>query len=314
MDERADVLISVATMNSRERLRVCLESIPGACKRVRWAVIVIDNCSTDGTAQMVMDEFPEVALIVNDRPLGFGSNHNQVLRPLRNDSEGADYVCVLNDDTLLIEGAVDELIACANEDPTLGAVGPLVLRPDGQREPTAHSNSSQLAVIVGTLIGRSAARESPERPDWMNGCCLVLPRRVLADVGVFDEQFFMFSEDVDLTTRVRLSGYRLSVCQKSVIVHYGSGTVSQAPLSDRMKLQMARSYYLYLVKHRGRAIAEAVCAALRAARAVRAIAKIVDGTMRRDPGRLQSGQAEWRLSRYSPRRPVFPAQEGAART
>src|SRR3954453_7532849 len=97
MSER--VLISIATMNSRERLRECLASLPDACGSLSWTATVVDNCSTDGTEEMVERDFAHVTLIKNAAPRGFGANHNQVLQTLLTHEDQASHVLVLNGDT-----------------------------------------------------------------------------------------------------------------------------------------------------------------------------------------------------------------------
>jgi len=128
---------------------------------------------------------------------------------------------------------------------------------------------------------------------------------------VFDERFYMFSEDVDLTIRVRRAGYSLAVCKSSHIRHYGHGTVNRGFLANRMQMQMARSYYLYLEKHRGRAAAEVVSRLLRLAHAARGAAALAEGHLRRDRARRASGRARLSLAAYSPSQPVFADREPA---
>jgi hypothetical protein len=304
------VFVSIATMNSRERLRACLSSLASACEGLEWSATVVDNCTHDGTREMLQEHFPSVDVIVNRTIRGFGANHNEVLGAVLARAGDTDHVLILNDDTYLYPRSVTELVRCATEDVATGVVSPLVVSPRGEIEPTGFKNTSQRAFVFASFVGWPRVdRPVAEYPDWLNGCCLLIPVMIIRRVGLFDERFYMFSEDVDLTTRVREAGYTLRICNSSRIMHYGHGTVSQSSLSMQMQRQMYRSYYLYLRKHRGRYTAGIVSCALRIAHATRGSAMIVVGRAARDEARRAEGKTKLLLARYSPREPVFAGGE-----
>lgn len=303
------VLVSIATMNSRERLRDCLASLPRAAGKERIETMVIDNCSTDGTAEMIMGAFPQVGLVRNDRPLGFGANHNQVLRQAVAKRSGIDHVLVLNDDTVLYEESIPRLLAAANAMPRLGALAPRVIDEYGRPQTVAFRKSSPYAAIARAALGWPHARECPHDPEWLNGCCLLLPVDPLRHVGLFDERFFMYSEDVDLSLRLRGAGYCLKQCSDVEITHVGATTTSRAGLARLMQLQASRSFYLLLAKHYGESTARLVTTGMRLGWGARGVAKVVIGILTRDSASVEDGRACVRLSLYSPKQPVFASAE-----
>ncbi len=297
-------------MNSREHLRACLESLKAACDGLSWDAVVVDNCSTDGTDAMLREQFPSVQVISNREPRGFGANHNQVLRRLQPPgSASVEYALILNDDTVLDPGSVQALTSCAGREDSPGAVTPRVTGSDGVRQATAFLSTPQRVALPAVLLGRSVGQEDTEQADWLNGCCLLIPAEVLREVGIFDERFFMYAEDVDLTMRVRASGRRLWECKDSHIVHHGGATTGQDAHLAAMQLQGARSHYQLLEKHRGPRLAGFAALVVRVTHLLRGSAAVMAGAALRDPERRTAGRARLRVALYDPSRPAFPDQE-----
>src|SRR5438105_11672953 len=130
-----DVHVSLVSTDNRELLRRCLASLPAACEGLDWAVTVIDNASTDGTAEMVAAEFPWARLLVNGRRLGFTANHNQVIGPVVAE-DGSRYVLILNEDTECDPQSIAELVACGDANRRVGSAGAYVVGPDGLQQPS----------------------------------------------------------------------------------------------------------------------------------------------------------------------------------
>lgn len=295
-------------MNSRDHLDRCLVSLSGACRSSDFHVVVVDNCSTDGTAEMVRRAHPTVELIVNTSPHGFGANHNIVLRRARA-ADAPEFVLVLNDDTILEPGSVDVLVAAARSDPTTGAVVPRVLGSDGAEQLVALRSTGFLAVLAAHTISRPGPRVAPERADWLNGCCLLLPCAAVREVGMFDERFFMYSEDVDLSLRLRRRGYRLWQARDATIVHLGQATTSRPELSLPMTRQALRSQHLLRVKYDGEGAARAAAAALRTAIALRAAVDLALSLVPSQRWRRSQAGRRWATARPSWGVPVFPQHE-----
>ncbi|MDO9356559.1 MAG: glycosyltransferase, partial [Solirubrobacteraceae bacterium] len=155
----ARVTISIATMNSREQLEACLRTLPEACTGIDWSATVIDNCSDDGTAEMVREYFPSVRLVRNAEPQGFGANHNQVLRLVAADAESLHFALVLNDDTSLAPGSVAALAAALAHEADAGAVVPTVFDAHGAESPVAWLDVPLRRVIAAAFVGRGVQHE-----------------------------------------------------------------------------------------------------------------------------------------------------------
>jgi GT2 family glycosyltransferase len=258
---------------------------------------------------MLRNEFTGVEVIRNDEPRGFGANHNRVLARALEDPADFSAALVLNDDTVLPPGSIRALIECMEREENPGAVTPELVGPDGQRQPAAFRSRSQRAAVAREFVRSRETLEDPHHPDWLNGCCLLIPFSVLGDIGLFDERFFMYAEDVDLTMRIRARGLRLWQCPESSIVHYGAGTTGRPELTGPMQLQAARSHYLLIEKHQGTRVAFFTTTAFRLAHLLRGCAQLVVGRVTGDDTRRQAGRGRLRYARYNPRHAVFPEQE-----
>lgn len=303
------VTVSIATMGSRELLSACLSTLPAACAGIEWTAVVVDNRSRDGTADLVRGRFPGVQLVENVEERGFGANHNQVLRGVVEDADPDHLALILNDDTELQPGSITALAAALRDEPRAGAVTPSVRGPDGRRQPVAWGHTSQRSALARAVLGRSIGREAPEDAEWLSGCCLLVPSCVLRDVGLFDERFHMYAEDVDLCLRIRARGLRLWECGDASILHHGAVTTGRPSHAGPLRLQAERSHHLLLRKHRGPAVAAGVSGLHRGIHALRGGAQYGLGAALRDERRRRSGAARLAIARYDPRQPVFPEQE-----
>jgi N-acetylglucosaminyl-diphospho-decaprenol L-rhamnosyltransferase len=289
-----DVHISVVDHGHPEQAARCLATLAAACQGLEWRATAVENLSGSDTTP-VRRGFPDVELRVNPRPLGFGANHNAVLRASV-ESGAARYVLVLNDDTELDRGAVTALVRFADAHPQLGAVGPAVRTGDGAPENTLLPFPTLLSQLRAALA-RPPRHAAPAGRGWLNGACLLLRVGALRRVGLFDERFFMFREDTDLGRRLLRAGLGSAVCAEAGMVHHGHATVAQPSFGSAMERQMVRSQWLYDRRWHGRAYAAAALAATRAARALRAAKAAATGQPRL-AGLL------WELARFDPARPL----------
>jgi hypothetical protein len=298
----ADVAISIVNHENRELVRQCLASLPAACDGITWTATVVDNRSGDGSLEMLAREFPEVTVIANAVRLGFGANHNQVLRPLL-PGGGPRYALVLNDDTVLRRQAVTRLVAAMDDDPRLGAVVPTVYDGAGR------AGASRIAYPTFRTAWHQDWTDVTEPPDpsgFLQGCCLLLRVAALAQVGPFDERFFLFYEDTDLSRRLAGAGWTLSVCPVAEIVHVGHATVFKPDLVEVTPVQGRRSRYLYFCRYQGRFRAEAITAVGRLLLLVRAAKAVAGATIRRNPTSADRARRLLALAAYNPRRPTAP--------
>lgn len=249
---QAVLTVSIATWNNRELLTKCLSSIKSQIRKLRGEVFVIDNASTDGTAEMIRTRFPWVQLIVNSAPMGFSSNHNQVLR-----RAAGRYVLLLNDDTVVMPGALVEAVEFMEDDHEAGIVGCKLLRPDGRPERVSQRFPHPLDPIFPWLRDRIDWSIEAKMPrggvevDRVGGACLLVRRQALDQVGLLDERFDpVYGEDIDLCYRIKKAGWKVYRLTAARVIHYRGQTIQREVANHQFRLQQAK--FLWYGKHRSR--------------------------------------------------------------
>jgi hypothetical protein len=238
-----DLSVSIVNTNSRELLLECLETLP----RDAAEIVVLDNASEDGSAEAVRERFPDVRVIAQEFRAGFGANHNTVIRA----TEGR-YVYVLNEDTTSADWAFDRIVGYLDANPRVAALGPRLVYPNGRLQDSAWRFPTPLVSALGLLtVGKVGVKQSGgERPhpvDWVTGAALVLRREALDEVGLFDEEFFLYSEEVDLQFRLRQAGWEVHYFPEATVVHHESQFSADIP--ERRINEMWRSRHRYWHKH-----------------------------------------------------------------
>jgi GT2 family glycosyltransferase len=297
-ERNRDVEISIVNTNSRELLRACLASLPAACAGISWRATVVDNASTDGSAEMVQRQFDEVELLRNDVARGFSANHNRVLRCAL--ERNARYVLILNEDTVLEPGSVRELVRFCDERPMLGAAGPVITGGDGVLQRSFFRFPS-VADQAAACFRPGREPGEAEAEGWLNGSCVLARVEALRQIGILDERFFIFFEDTDLGFRLHQAGWQSGVCPSAHILHHGHQVVSQPVYGNRMERQMVRSRYLYFRKHYGAAQAGLLAVLVRAAFALRAVKALGPGLLLRRSDERGLAAVLWDLATYDPR-------------
>jgi GT2 family glycosyltransferase len=267
--------VAIVSYNTRELLRTCLESLRGC--EVPLRVAVVDNASPDGSARMVAEQFPEVLLIEPGANLGFVRGTNMALRALTplagGGSEGqspSDYLLMLNPDTVVHAGAIEALVAFLEAHPRVGAVGPRLLNSDGTLQPAAFRFPTLAMtaldlfppgeVLPGRLYGSwwhgrypQEQGEAPFPIDHPLGACILARRAVVEQVGMLDEGYFMYAEEVDWCFRVRRAGWAIWQVPAAHVTHIGGASTSQ--LRARMFVTLYTSRLRFLRLHYGAAAA-----------------------------------------------------------
>jgi GT2 family glycosyltransferase len=292
-----DVEISIVNHQNRDLVRRCLASLPAACPGVSWHATVVDNRSDDGSLEMLAAEFPDVDVIANDVRRGYGANQNQVLHRVVTD-DSARYCLVQNDDTELRADAVTMLVRTLDAEPGLGGVVPtIVIPPHDIEAPNRLAYPTPSAARWFDITRRT---EPPDPDGYLQGCCLLLRTAALREVGLFDETFFLFYEDTDLSRRLVDAGWALGTCPGAVVEHVGHASVlgaEAAPLTPRRGL---RSRYLYFRKHHGRLVAELVQMGERAAMLGRALRSGIRARRSGDGAARDRSRTLLALARYNP--------------
>ncbi|MBA3734365.1 MAG: glycosyltransferase family 2 protein [Actinobacteria bacterium] len=286
-----DLSVSIVNTNSRELLLACLESLGDTDAEV----VVLDNASEDGSAAAVRERFPNVRVIAQEHRAGFGANHNAVIR-----ATTGRYLYVLNEDTTAADWGLQRITEYLDANPRVAVLGPRLVYPDGRLQDSAWRFPTPLVSTMGlaTLgkLGIKQSRGARARPvDWVMGAALVLRREALDEVGLFDEDFFLYSEEVDLQARLQQAGWEVHYFPELTVVHHESQF--SADLPERRINEMWRSRHRYWRKHHSGAGARVAALATGAQYAVRALLSPV---ARRDPGtearmRLHARDA-WRVT------------------
>lgn len=262
-----DLSVSIVNTGSRELLLECLASLG---RNADVEIVVLDNASEDGSAAAVRERFPQVHVIEQDFRAGFGANHNTVIR-----ATTGRYVYVLNEDTTANDWAFDRLVAYLDAHPRVAALGPRLVYPDGRLQASAWRFPTPLASALGlATLGRIGITQSrgsePRAVDWVMGAALVLRRDALDEAGLFDEDFFLYSEEVDLQTRLRRAGWDVHYLPSVTVVHHESQFSAAIP--ERRINEMWRSRHRYWQKHHSNTGARVAALATGAQYAVRAAA------------------------------------------
>lgn len=231
-----DVSVCIANWNCREHLRDCLELLLDPRQELRVEVIVVDNASTDGAADMVTADFPEVVLQRNPANFGFARANNQAAERAR-----GRYLFFLNNDTLVPPDALRQLVAYADAHPGTGMVGPLLCGADGQpqvsyrRRPTAGALLHRTSLLRWTGLFRDAYRTYRRRDfdphttrtvEVLMGAAVLVPRAVFFECGAWDERYAFGGEDLDLSLQVGRR-YRVVYHPEAEILHYGRTSTRQ---------------------------------------------------------------------------------------
>ena len=252
--------VVIVNWNTRDILHECLSSIARETA-LPHEVIVVDNASTDGSAEMVRSSHPHVTLITNVQNHGFAAANNQGLRIARGRK-----VLLLNPDTIVLDGAIDRIADWLDAHPDVGCVGCQVMEDETtiQRTSFADPGPLNLALVEfgiqrmaprHRIFGRSEYgdwdRRSQRDVDVVSGMFMMVPRHVLDQVGLLDEAFFVYSEEADWCRRIRDAGWRCVFVPEARILHLDGGGKSTTQIRSRMHVQMQKSKMVYLRKHFG---------------------------------------------------------------
>ncbi len=252
--------IVIICWNDWKVIEDCLRSILDRTRRIEYEVIVSDNGSTDGSVERIRAHFPAVRILENKANLGFAKANNAGIRKAQ-----GEYVLILNPDTIVHDGSLERWLDFADRHPEAGAFGCRVLNPDGSYSRSARPFPTVRRSLISALWLRPLAYfggvfeseeyegwkgDSEREVDWQSGCCLMLRRDVLLQLGGFDEQFFYHYEEVDLCRRVWSAGYSIRFTPDASITHLGGQSVRRFPL--RFVLETNRNRYKYFYKHFGK--------------------------------------------------------------
>ena len=223
--------VIIVNYNVRAYLEQCLTTVEAALKGLDGDVFVVDNLSTDGSVEMVRSKFPKVKLMANTENVGFSRANNQAIR-----ASNAEHVVLLNPDTVVGEDVFRKVITFLDEHPRAGGLGVKMIDGTGSFLPESKRGLPTPAVafykIIGLtrlfphsrIFGRYHLGHLPENEaapiEILSGACMFLRKRTLDEVGLLDESFFIYGEDIDLSYRITLGGYENWYLPEVRIIHY----------------------------------------------------------------------------------------------
>jgi N-acetylglucosaminyl-diphospho-decaprenol L-rhamnosyltransferase len=263
------VTVAIVSWNTRELLRRCLVSFADEAATGRAAVWVVDNASSDGSAQLVRDEFRWAQLVASDENLGFGAAVNLVAR--RTDSP---WLAIANADIALEPSALDALLRAGEADPGAGAIAPRLVLPDGTTQHSVFAFPTlALALVVNSGIGRLVPRlgdrfallggwdeQRARRVPWAIAAFLLVRREAWDAVGGFDERQWMYAEDLDLGWRLRRAGWATRYEPAARVAHESAASTEQAFGSGGKVARWQRSTYAWMLWRLGPIRTRAVAA------------------------------------------------------
>jgi len=250
-----DLSVIIVSWNTRDLLADCLRSLYANPLPGNAEVWVIDNASTDGSVEMVESCFPMVRLIANLENLGFARANNQALQMC-----SGRYILLLNPDTEIRPGALQTLMQFMDRNPRAGGAGPYLLNSDGSLQvscyplPTLFRELWRLFYLdnlfpVGVYQMRDWNHNQPRQVEVLKGACIILRRQALEQVGLFDEDYFIYTEEVDLCYRFTRAGWPLYWVPRAKVVHFGGQSVEKVP--DEMFMLLYSTKLIFFRKHHG---------------------------------------------------------------
>jgi hypothetical protein len=256
---KLDVSVIIVNWNTKELLRNCIESVYQEAGDIQYEVIVVDNASSDSSAEMVTANFGQVTLIRNGQNRGFAAANNQGMAIAK-----GRYVLLLNSDTVVLDGAIAKTVSFADNNPEAAVVGCRVLNADRTLQPTCFMFPSLLNLILsGTYLyklwpgsrfwGRERMswwdRKDVREVDVVTGCFMLVRREAIEQIGLMDERFFVYGEETDWCYRFKRAGWKVVFAPVGEIIHFGAGSSRRD--RTKMRLQLSGSILLFLRKHKG---------------------------------------------------------------
>lgn len=253
-----DISVIIVNYNSKDYLRGCIDSIDRFPHEIKIEILVSDNNSTDGSIDMIKNDFPQIRLIENKDNIGYSAAANKAIR-----KSSGRYILILNNDIEALEGSLDTLVKTMDEHPDIGLLGCMLLNSDGTLQQSfGYFNLGFLSEVVqkfilnryrkgNRLIGNYLrwAHKNFREVDWIKGACIMARRQAIDAVGLMDENYFLYFEEIDLCNRVRKGGWKVCYTPEARMIHYeGKSTTIN---SDKAMIEYRKSQLYFYKKHYG---------------------------------------------------------------
>jgi GT2 family glycosyltransferase len=248
-----DISFIIVNWNTRDILINCLNSIYKTVKDIDFEVLVVDNNSTDGSQEAIKKRFPEANLIENKTNTGFAHANNQALKKMQ-----GRYALLLNSDTILQDGAVGNLLSFMNDFPKAGIAGAQLLNDDGSKQNSIDNfpsieteifNKSFLRLLFPNKYpGKRRSYNNPIEVDSVIGACMIVRKEAIDEVGVFDEDYFIFLEETDWCFRMHKNGWKVYHVPDARVFHISGHSKKKAPWESQ--IEYYKSLYMFFRKNR----------------------------------------------------------------
>lgn len=251
------VSILIVNYNTKSHLQKALESIVLHASTISHEVVVVDNNSTDGSVEHLRPLFPEVRFIESSENVGFAAGNN-----LGQPHCSGEYLFYLNPDTELTEGALQQLIAHLDTHPEIGLVAPKLVYGNGQLQRSIRPfysywssffDNRYLPPLIARLpwlqrfVPFVLNHDVSQTVDWVKGAGMLVRKSLADELMGFDEQFWIYGEEIDLCKRIWDAGYSIFYLHSATIIHYEGQSTRQSSVA--MFIQNYRSFYILLAKH-----------------------------------------------------------------
>jgi len=248
--EVKELSIIIVNYNTKAPLSKTLEAIHKNLKDLDYEIVVVDNASSDGSAESIKKYYPSVKLIALDYNAGFAKGNNEGAR-----HASGRYLLILNHDTYAPKGSVEKLITIKKSFPEYGIVAPLIFNPDKSLQLSWGKDLHIFSELFLKYFLEKLFRihfklkkgEVSRNVDWASGACFLIERELYERIGGFDENFFIYIEDADLGRRIRRLGYQIHLTSEVDIIHYLGQSTSKYP--RRSLLEAKKSQLYYYCKH-----------------------------------------------------------------
>lgn len=247
-----DLSIVLVCWNNKDYLIPCLKSIFEGGLRCRFNVVVVDNGSTDGSQEMLHTNYPDVIFIQNDQNVGLGKASNQGIQ-----STNGRHILLLNNDTLVNSFSLDTMVEYLDQNPDVAVVGGKLLNPEGTVQSCYNYFPTLIEeFLIATRLGEFLRSGYPANitetlevsVDWMGSACLMMRREALNEVGLLDEEYFIYGDELDLQYRLKKAGWQMTFLPQATTIHYGGRSMNRW---SRRKM-VYRGHMLFFRKNYGK--------------------------------------------------------------
>src|SRR3989344_18475 len=234
-----DISVIIVNYNTKKLLEECLSSVFKFTKEINFEVVVVDNASKDTSVEMLKKKFPQVKLILNKKNIGFGRANNQGIKIAK-----GKYLLLLNSDTYLVENSLKKLFDVAESTQNLGVLAPQLLNENRTIQQSAgfFPNLPQIFFWMSFLddlpggtnlkpfhVNHDTFYKKDQKVDWVTAAAVLIPKSIINKVGAFDDNIFMYGEEVEWCYRIKKAGLQVYFSPSTKVVHISRGSTKKIP-------------------------------------------------------------------------------------